>query len=51
MNKTGDLGAIKQMWLNEGGVASVVPLKFLEKIWPVTYDSRRHGGKFVLKTD
>ncbi len=31
MNETGDLGAIKQMWLNEGGVATVVPLKVLEK--------------------
>jgi hypothetical protein len=51
MNTAGNLGAIKQMWLNEGGVATVVPLKVLEKIWPITYDSRRHGGKFVLKTD
>ena len=51
MNETGDLGAIKQMWLNEGGVATVVPLKVLEKIWPMTYDTKRHGGKFVLKTD
>jgi hypothetical protein len=30
---------------------AIVPLKILEQIWPVTYDSRRHGGKFVLKTD
>ena len=51
MNKAGNLRSIKQMWLNEGGVASVVPLKVLEKIWPVKYDSRRHGGKFVLVTD
>ena len=23
----------------------------MEKIWPVTYDSRRHRGRFVLVTD
>ena len=51
MDKAGDLGAIKQVWLNKGGIAMIVPLKILEQIWPVTYDSRRHGGKFVLKTD
>ena len=39
------------MWLNEGSVATIVPLKILKQIWPVTYDSRCHGGKFVLKTD
>ena len=41
------------MWLNEGGVATVVPLKILEQIWPITYSS--HGGtnpgKFVVRTD
>ena len=51
MDKAGDLGAIKQVWLNEGGVATIVPLKVLEQIWPVTYDFKRHGGKFVLRTD
>jgi hypothetical protein len=28
-----------------------VALKVLEKIWPVTYNSRCHGGKFVWHTD
>ena len=51
MDKVGDLGAIKQVWLNEGGIATIVPLKILEQIWPVTYNSKCHGGKFVLKTD
>jgi hypothetical protein len=51
MDMAGDLRAIKQVWLNEGGVATIVPLKILEQIWPVSYDSRRHGGNFVLKTD
>ncbi len=51
MDTTGDMGAIKQMCLNKGGVAAIVPLKVLEKIWPITYDSRRHGGQFVWHTD
>ncbi len=32
MDTTGDMVAIKQMWLNKGGVAEIVPLKVLEKI-------------------
>jgi hypothetical protein len=53
MDTAGDLGAIKQVWLNEGGITTVVPLKILEQIWPITYTS--HGGmnpgKFVVRTD
>jgi hypothetical protein len=44
-------GAIKQMWLNKGGVAAIMPLKVLKKIWPVTYSSRCHDGQFVWHTD
>ncbi len=44
MDTTGELGAVKQMWLNEGGVATIIPLKILEKIWPVMYNSRSLGG-------
>jgi hypothetical protein len=51
MDTTGDRGAIKQMWLNKGGVLAIVPLKVLKKIWLITYDSRLHGGKFVWHTD
>ena len=51
MDSTGDLGAIKGMWLNEGGVATILPLKQLEKLWRVTYDSGRNGGSFVIHTD
>ena len=36
MDTTRDMGAIKQKWLNEGGVAAIVPLKVLKKIWPIT---------------
>ncbi len=50
MNEAGNLGAIKKMWLNEGGVASVIPLKILEKIWPVLYHSVKgmNPGHFVI---
>jgi hypothetical protein len=27
MNLSGELGAIKQMWLNKGGMATIIPLK------------------------
>ncbi len=36
VDTAGDMGAIEQMWLNEGGVAAIVSLKVLEKIWLVT---------------
>ncbi len=32
-------------------MATILPLKELEKLWQVVYDSRRHGGAFVLHTD
>jgi hypothetical protein len=32
-------------------VATILPLKGLEKLWHVGYDSRHHGGAFVLRTD
>jgi hypothetical protein len=49
MDLAGELGDIKPMWLNEGGVASVVPLKILEKIWRVSYNSARgvNPGIFI----
>jgi hypothetical protein len=55
MDTTGDMGAIKQMWLNKGRVAArvavIVPLKVLEKIWPKTYDSSYKDGQFIWHTD
>jgi hypothetical protein len=51
MNTARDTGAIKLMWLNKGGAAAIVPLKVLEKIWPVTYNSRCHGVKCIWHTD
>jgi hypothetical protein len=51
MDTARDMGAIKQMWLNKGGVAVIVPLKVLEKIRPVTYNSRCDDGQFIWHTD
>jgi hypothetical protein len=45
------MGAIERMWLNEGGVAAIMPLKVLKKKWPITYNSRCHNGQFVWHTD
>jgi hypothetical protein len=51
MEMSSEMGAVKQMWLNEGEVVTIIPLKVLEKIWPVSYDSRHNGGCFVIHTD
>jgi hypothetical protein len=52
MDMARDLGAIKKMWLNKSEVASVVPLKVLEKIWLISYHSNRgmNPGHFVIQT-
>ncbi len=50
MDSSGSLGALKQVWLNEGRVAMIIPLKQLAKLCPVVYDSTRHGGAFVCCT-
>jgi hypothetical protein len=51
MELAGNLGAVPKMWVNEGGVATIIPLKVLEKIWRVTYNSKCNGGRFVVWTD
>ncbi len=51
LDSTGDQGAIKGMWLNEGGMATIILLKQLEKHRQVTYDSRCHGGAFIIHTN
>ena len=48
MDTTGEMGSIKQMWLNKGGGATIIPLKVLETIWTVTYDSRHFCRSFVI---
>jgi hypothetical protein len=50
MDSSGLLGALKQVWLNKGRVATIIPLKQLEKLCPVIYDSTRNGGTFVCRT-
>jgi hypothetical protein len=50
MDSSGSLGALEQVWLNEGGVATIIPLKQLEKLCPVVYDSTRNGGAFICCT-
>jgi hypothetical protein len=32
MEMSSEMGAVEQMWLNEGGVVTIIPLKVLEKI-------------------
>ncbi len=44
VSSSGEMGALKKVWLNEGKVAAILPLKELEKLWHVMYDSRHHGG-------
>ena len=50
MDSSGSLGDLKQLWFNEGGVATIIPLKQLEKLCPVRYDSSRNGGAFICRT-
>ncbi len=49
MDSSGLLGALKQLWLNKGRVATIIPLKQIKKLCPVTYDSTRNGGAFVCR--
>ncbi len=51
LDSTGDQGAIEGMWLNEGGMATIILLKQLKKHWQVTYDLRCHGGAFIIHTN
>jgi hypothetical protein len=50
MDSSGSLGALEQVWLNEGGVATIILPKQLEKLCPVVYDSTRNGGMFICRT-
>jgi hypothetical protein len=36
-----DFGAIKKMWPNECGAMSIIPLKVLKMIWPISYHSKK----------
>ncbi len=39
MDEIGNLGKLEGMWVNEGGIANIVPLEAISKIWRITYDS------------
>jgi hypothetical protein len=53
MDEAGTKGAIKKMWYNEGGVATMVSLKVLERIFPILYQSHKgmNPGNFVIHSD
>jgi hypothetical protein len=51
MNSSGELGAIKQMWLNKGGVATISPLKQIELILTVSYNSGSNRGLFIIHSN
>ncbi len=50
MDSSGLLGALKQVWLNKGEVATIILLKQLKKLCLVKYDSTLNGGAFVCRT-
>jgi hypothetical protein len=53
MDKAGTMGAIKKMWYNKGGVTTIVPLKVLEQIFPILYQSHKgmNPDHFVIHSD
>ncbi len=53
MDEAGTMGAIKKMWYNKGGIATIVPLKVLERIFPILYQSHKgmNPGHFVIHSD
>ena len=51
MDLSGLLGNLKQVWLNKGGVATIIPLKQLKKLCPVVYNSTRNWGAFICRTN
>ena len=53
MDRVGLMGAIEKMWYNEGGVATIVPLKMLERIFLISYQSHKgmNPGHFIIHSD
>jgi hypothetical protein len=49
MNQSGSLDAIEDMWLNEDGIASILPLSKLIKLCRVTFDSTT-SDRFMVHT-
>ena len=40
MSSSREMGALKKVWLNKGDMATILPLKGLEKMWHIVYGSR-----------
>ena len=50
MDSSSLLRALEQVWLNKDGVMTIIPLKQLEKLCPVVYNSTRNKGAFICRT-
>lgn len=48
-NQQGYLGSTR-FWLDRLGIANVISLRTLEKLYRVSYDSRLHQGSFICET-
>jgi hypothetical protein len=53
MGKTRNLGLIDKIWLNEGEIASIVPLEVMAKLCRITYNSGggMHPSHFIIHTN
>ena len=50
MDYSGSLRALKQVWFNQGEVATIILLKQLKKLCPMVYSSTQNGGTFICHT-
>ncbi len=53
MTEQGCLGQVGDFWLNESGIANIIPPEQIAKIWRVTYNpaAGMNSGRFVIHTD
>jgi hypothetical protein len=51
MNSSGELDTIKQLWLNNGGITTIILLQQIELICPVSFNSGSIRGSFVIHSD
>ncbi len=53
MMEMGQLGKIQGMWVNKSGIANIVLLEVILKIWRIMYDSHggMNAGHFVIHTN
>ena len=50
MGESGSLGKVKNVWVNKGGIANILPFSELIKICRVTFDSDK-SDQFVVHTE